>query len=119
MGAIPLILPFLEKLGLREIVNQTLVSVNDVDNGIVALVFCLNRFLAPRSLWRVEEWLAETVLPEMLGVAADKFNDDRLGRFLDDLAPHSRYGWSQRGRCLRENCLFAVHFISSAFDHFL
>lgn len=93
LGAIPLILPFLETLGLHEIVNQSLVSVNDVDNGTVALVLCLNRLLAPRPLYRVEEWLAETVLPETLGIAADKLNDDRLGRFLDDLAPHLERIW--------------------------
>jgi hypothetical protein len=69
LGAVPLILPFLEKLGLREIINQTFVSVNDVDNGTVALVLCLNRLLAPRPLYRVEEWLAETVLPETLDIA--------------------------------------------------
>jgi transposase len=99
LGAIPLILPFLEKLGLREIINQTLVSVNDVDNGTVGLVLCLNRLLAPRPLYRVEEWLGETVLPETLGLAADKLNDDRLGRFLDDLAPHLEGIWQTL--CLR------------------
>lgn len=99
LGAIPLLVPFLERLGLREIVNQSLVSVNDVDNGTVALVLCLNRLLAPRPLFRVEEWLAETVLPETLGVAADKLNDDRLGRFLDDLAPHLEAIWQTL--CLR------------------
>jgi hypothetical protein len=77
LGAIPLILPFLERLG----------------NGTVALVLCLNRLLAPRPLDRVEEWLAETVLPETLGSAPDKLNDDRLGRVLDDLAPHLEGIW--------------------------
>lgn len=69
LGAIPLNLPFLERLGLCEIINQILVSVNDVDNSTVALVLCLNRLLAPRPLYRIEEWLAETVLPETLGIA--------------------------------------------------
>lgn len=36
----------------------------------------------------VEGWLADTILPEYLGVAAEKLQDDRLGRFLDGLAPH-------------------------------
>ena len=93
LGAIPLILPFLETLGLREVINQTLVSVNEVDNGTVALVLCLNRLLAPRPLYRVEDWLAETILPEYLGIDAAKLHDDRLGRFLDDLAPHRERIW--------------------------
>lgn len=93
LGAIPLILPFLKTLGLREVINQTLVSVNDVDNGTVALVLCLNRLLAPRPLYRVEDWLAETILPEYLGIDAAKLHDDRLGRFLDDLTPHLDRIW--------------------------
>ncbi len=33
LGAIPVLVPILETLGVREIVSRTLRSVNDVDNG--------------------------------------------------------------------------------------
>lgn len=99
LGAIPLLVPILENLGLREIVGRYLVSVNDVDNGTVALALCLNRLLAPKPLYKVETWLADTVLPEYLGVDAGKLHDDRLGRFLDDLEPHLDAIW--QALCLR------------------
>src|SRR5207302_822380 len=99
LSALPLVVPILETLGLREIVAEHLVGVNDVDNGTVALVLCLNRLVAPRPLYKVEEWLADTILPEYLGIAANKLHDDRLGRFLDDLAPHIEPLW--QALCLR------------------
>lgn len=97
LGALPLVVPILETLGLREIVAEHVVGVNDVDNGTVALLLCLNRLVAPRPLYKVEDWLADTILPEYLGVPAAKLHDDRLGRFLDDLAPHIEAIWQALG----------------------
>ena len=99
LSALPLVVPILETLGLRELVAEHVVGVNDVDNGTVALVLCLNRLVAPRPLYKVEGWLADTILPEYLGVPASKLHDDRLGRFLDDLAPHIEAIW--QALCLR------------------
>lgn len=99
LGAIPVLLPILEKVGLREIVGAAVPSFNDVDNGTVALILCLNRLLAPQPLYKVENWLADSSLPEYLGVEAGKLHDDRLGRFLDELAPHLEEIW--QGLCLR------------------
>jgi hypothetical protein len=99
LSALPLVVPILETLGLREIVAQRVVGVNEVDNGTVALVLCLNRLVAPRPLYKVEDWLADTIRPEHPGVAAAKLHDDRLGRFLDDLAPHIEAIW--QALCLR------------------
>lgn len=93
LRALPLVVPLLERLGLREIVAEHVVGVNDVHTGTVALVLCLNRLVAPRPLCKVEDWLADTILPEYLGVVAEKLHDDRLGRFLDDLAPHIEPIW--------------------------
>jgi len=53
----------------------------------------LNRLLAPRPLYAVSHWLAGTVLPDVLGVAAAQVYDHRLGRALDRLyhpLPHLR-----------------------------
>jgi transposase len=99
LSALPLVVPILQTLGLRGIVAEHLVGVNDVDNGTVALILCLNRLVAPRPLYKVEEWLADTIVPAYLGVAAAKLHDDRLGRFLDDLAPHIEPIW--QALCLR------------------
>jgi transposase len=99
LEAIPVLVPILENLGLCEIVERHVPSFNDIDNGTVALVVCLNRLLAPQPLYKVETWLAGTILPEYLGIEANKLHDDRLGRFLDDLAPHLEKVWQEL--CLR------------------
>jgi transposase len=59
----------------------------------VALVLILNRLSAPRPLYQVTDWLARTVLVYSLGIPAEKFNDDRLGRTLEAIAPHARAIW--------------------------
>jgi hypothetical protein len=59
----------------------------------VAVVLILNRLMAPRPLYHVADWLARTVLVYQLGVPAEKFNDDRLGRTLDAISQHTRDIW--------------------------
>lgn len=94
LGALPLLLPVFERLGLRQIVNRHVPpSAAEHDPGLVALMLCLNRLLAPRPLVHVETWLDTTVLPQMLRVNAEQFNDDRLARTLDALAPHLEAIW--------------------------
>lgn len=96
LGALPLVLRFFERLGLREIVNRHLgPSEAEQDSGLVVLILVLNRLLAPRPLVHVETWLASTALPEALGVSADRFNDDRLARILDLLASHLEAIWQE------------------------
>ncbi len=96
LGAIPLLLPFFERLGLREIVNRHVApSSAEHDPGLVVLLLCLNRLLAPRPLVHVETWLAQTTLPETFKLEADEFNDDRLARALDALAPHLEAIWRE------------------------
>ncbi len=43
----------------------------------------------PLPLYRVADWVGRTVLTGVLGIPAAKFNDDRLGRTLDALYPHT------------------------------
>lgn len=94
LGALPLLLPLFERLGLRESVNRHVGPQGTTqDAGLVVLILCLNRLLAPRPLVHVETWLAQTALPDLLGLAADDFNDDRLARTLDRLAPHLDAIW--------------------------
>ncbi len=59
LGALPLLLPVFERLGLRQIVNRHVPpSAAEHDPGLVALMLCLNRLLAPRPLVHVETWLS-------------------------------------------------------------
>lgn len=98
LGALPLLLPILEQLGLREVVNQhcqLAESGADLDVGLVALLLVGNRLVAPQPLVHVEEWLGQTALPELLGFDAGQANDDRLARTLDALVPHLDVLWQE------------------------
>lgn len=52
----------------------------------VALAIVLNRLSAPCSKFAVSEWFANTALPELLDVDADKLGNTRLHRVLSALA---------------------------------
>lgn len=97
LGALPLVLPLLDRLGLRDVVNRHChpegSTPGDLDVGLVAGVLVVNRLLAPQPLVHVETWLAGTALPDLWGIEAPQCNDDRLARTLDALAPHREALW--------------------------
>jgi len=93
LGALPVLYALLEILQVRHIINRHVPTAAQVDHGTVALVLILNRLSAPRPLYQIADWLARTVLVYVLGVPAKKFNDDRLGRTLEAIAPHAEAIW--------------------------
>lgn len=97
LGALPLLVPIVERVRLREIVNRRChpqgTALPDLDLGRVVELVVFNRLLAPRPLVHVETWLATTVLPDLLDLEADQANDDRLARTLDALVPHLDLLW--------------------------
>lgn len=97
LGALPVLLPLCERLGLQEIVNRHCwpegAGPEEIDVGRMTLVVILNRLQAPQPLVHVETWLAGTMLPELLGLDAAQCNDDRLARTLDTLLPHLDAIW--------------------------
>jgi transposase len=57
--------------------------------GTMACILTLARFCAPSSELQVADfWYGKTALDDLLGVAPDKVNEDRLYRALDALLPH-------------------------------
>jgi hypothetical protein len=57
--------------------------------GTMACILSLARFCAPSSELQIAEfWYAKTALDDLLGVAPEQVNDDRLYRALDALLPH-------------------------------
>lgn len=93
LGALPVLYRLLELLDVRQIINRHCPSAAQVDHGAVVVVLVLNRLMAPRPLYKVADWLGQTVLVTVLGLPAAKFNDDRLGRTLDAIAEHGRAIW--------------------------
>lgn len=93
LGALPVLYRLLEILDVRQIINRYCPSASQVDHGAVVVVLVLNRLMAPRPLYKVANWLGQTVLVCVFGIPAAKFNDDRLGRTLDAIAAHERDIW--------------------------
>lgn len=55
----------------------------------VACILALARFCAPSSELQIADfWYGKTALDDLLGIAPDKVNEDRLYRGLDALLPH-------------------------------
>lgn len=93
LGALPVLYALLETLKVRQIINRHCPTEAEVDHGTVALVLVLNRLMLPLPLYQIADWVGQTVLVAVLGIPAAKFNDDRLGRTLDALAPHLEAIW--------------------------
>jgi transposase len=93
LGAIPVLMPIFQNLNVVSIINRYCPSKADVDEGTVALVLGLNRLMSPRPLYKVSEWMEETILEETLGISPEKFHDRRLGDLLDAVHPHIDNIW--------------------------
>jgi len=85
-----LALQLLGKLGLKSELDRLLsAGREEVPWSIMALVLVICRLCDPSSELRIAEHLYErSALPDLLGVSAQKINDDRLYRALDELLPH-------------------------------
>lgn len=93
LGALPVLLPILRRLQVIETVNQHCPGKEAVSHGLTTFVLALNRLMAPKPLYKVNEWMAETVLEDTLGISAEQMYDVRLGRTLDDLHAHLQAIW--------------------------
>jgi len=80
------------RLGLREFLDETIATGReDIPWPVMALVLVLGRLCDPASeLHLAEHFFASSALGELLGVPAEKVNDDRLYRALDKLLPHKK-----------------------------
>jgi transposase len=85
-----LALEVLERLGLPHFLEQVLgCGREEVSWAVMALVLVICRLCNPSSELRIAECLYErTALEDLLGLPADKVNDDRLYRALDHLVKH-------------------------------
>jgi len=93
LGAIPILMPILQRLNVVPIINRYCPSNADVNEGTTALVMVLNRLMSPRPLYKVTDWMNQTILNETLGIHADKFHDRRLGDCLDNIHANADNIW--------------------------
>src|SRR6266487_1650261 len=80
---------FCRRLDLAGIVDRAcpVREVARVTHGQVIEALVANRLSSPRPLLRVADWAREWAVEEVLGIAPDALNDDRIGRALDAVAP--------------------------------
>jgi hypothetical protein len=100
LNQVSVLQPILEQVHLREIVRDALQMVQGEEATVVASgrlveVLVLNRLMAPRPLYRVGEWLQDSVLAHRLGLDSVQVNDARLGRLLDALDGVTATIWPQ------------------------
>jgi len=89
IGGLHLVLNYVERIGLVEAVNRYCPRQGDISDGTVITVLVVNRLLAPRALRRIAEWVADTGLHFLLGIAdPDELNYDRLADALLAVYPH-------------------------------
>ena len=77
-------------LRLDELLNEKIPQGREkVSWAVVAAVLALARFCEPSSELHIEDtWYRKTALGDLLGVAAEQINTDRLYRGLDEVLPH-------------------------------
>jgi transposase len=83
-------LELLRRLGLEEFVKKTIPDGREeVPWAAMAMVLVLGRLCDPSSELHLAEKVYESsAMSELLGIPAEKVNDDRLYRALDRLLPH-------------------------------
>ena len=97
IGSLALSYPYLRRLGFAQLIDEltTKGKEREVSTGRVIEVLVLNRLsLRPSPLSKVDAWARGQVIEEVYGVAADAFNDDRIGRALDEIYPHLTDAWA-------------------------
>jgi hypothetical protein len=89
LGALPVVAEFCRRLDLQGIVDRAcpVRQVARVTHGQVIEALVANRLTSPRPLLRVADWARQWAVEEVLGIAPDALNDDRIGRALDAIAP--------------------------------
>ncbi|PJC72632.1 MAG: hypothetical protein CO012_11695 [Syntrophobacterales bacterium CG_4_8_14_3_um_filter_49_14] len=78
------------KLGFAEFCKEHLpYGREDIPWSAMVCILVMARFCAPSSELQIaESWYDKTALDDLLGVACEKVNDDRLYRALDALLPY-------------------------------
>ena len=96
IGSLALSYPYLRTLGLSHLIDDltTTGKEREVSTGQVVEVLVLNRLsLKPTPISKIDTWAQGQVIEEVYGASAAAFNDDRIGRALDEIYPHLAPAW--------------------------
>lgn len=87
IGSLAVIVPLLERMNVRDIINQHLPAdpQAEFDHGTTLSLLMAARLYNPVALSNVAEWAEESGADLLWNMPPEKINDDRLGRSLDAL----------------------------------
>jgi transposase len=87
-----LAIELLKHLGFESLLKKLFPSGReDIEWSLMAMVLVICRLCNPSSELHIAEHLyGHTILSDLLGIAEEKINDDRLYRALDKLLPHKQ-----------------------------
>jgi len=88
LGDVYVALRFWQTLGLGKLFSEMLTGRSAEVNCLVAALMAANRLIDPASELGMLGWWPRTALPALLGLPADKVDDNRLYRCLDAILPH-------------------------------
>jgi hypothetical protein len=91
---VPLVYPLIEKLQIRQTINDCRWSKAEIDFGRGMEVLLLNRLLAPQPLYQIGEWAEQTVIPDLFRLPVEQLYDQRFGRARDELHPVLGEAWA-------------------------
>jgi uncharacterized protein DUF4277 len=99
VGPLLLVDHYLRRLGLVGLVDQVVPMRGRslLTHGEVVAALVANRLACPAPLYDIAGWASSAAMAELFAVPAGLLNDDRLGRCLDAIAPHTE---DLRGRLL-------------------
>jgi hypothetical protein len=97
IGSLALSYPYLRRLDFAQVIDNltTKGKEREVSTGRVLEVLVLNRLtLRPTAISKIDAWAEGQVIEEVYGIPAAAFNDDRIGRALDEIYPHLPAAWA-------------------------
>ncbi len=99
IGPLILTTPVLQKLGLREIVNNhcEIAEQGDLDHGLVAELVTQCRLSDPRALYDMVDWGDKYDIAALYPDIEHELqlNDDRIGRMLDEIYSQRSQIWGE------------------------
>jgi transposase len=90
VGALPVIVEYLERLQVAKTIDRLVPWEGDVPLGTLVEIMIINRLLAPQPLFRLDEWARKTGVAAYYGLDPGQLNDDRLGRALERLPAYQQ-----------------------------
>jgi transposase len=88
VGALPIVVHYVERLQLRAIIDELIPWEGNVPLGTLTEILVINRLLQPKAMFRIGDWAQQAGLTDYYGISAEQLNDDLLGRGLERLAKH-------------------------------